>query len=133
MVEERIASYDMGGDSVQQKKQYTKCTVERCVTIDYAYIRVEFHVIPFGEIMTFDDAMRTGFLNLSDEEATKVLEDIFDNDDAGARLDAGVALFGTFIPQDKLEQVLDLAAIVLDANEELDAYEGGDDEVDLEE
>ena len=74
--------------------------------------------------MHFDDAMKTGFLNLSEEEATKVLEGIFDNDDAEARLDAGVALLGTFVPSEKLEQVIDLVAIILDANEEPDSFEG---------
>jgi hypothetical protein len=78
--------------------------------------------------MHFDDAMKTGFLKISEEEATKVLEAIFDNDDAEARLDAGVALLGTFVPQDKLEQVIDLVAIILDANEELDSLEGGEGE-----
>ncbi len=83
--------------------------------------------------MNFDDAMKTGFLSLNEEEATKVLEEIFDNDDAEARLDAGVALLGTFVPEDKLEQVLDLAAIILDANEELDASEGDEAEGDEDE
>ncbi|HOJ05330.1 MAG TPA: hypothetical protein PK916_15125 [Bacteroidota bacterium] len=83
--------------------------------------------------MNFDDAMKTGFLSLNEEEATKVLEEIFDNDDAEARLDAGVALLGTFVPEDKLEQVLDLAAIILDANEELDASEGEEGEGDEDE
>ncbi len=80
--------------------------------------------------MHFDDAIKTGFLNISEEEATKVLENIFDNDDAEARLDAGVALLGTFVPQDKLEQVIDLVAIILDANEELDSLEGDEGEED---
>ncbi len=83
--------------------------------------------------MHFDDALKTGFLKISEEEATKVLEAIFDNDDPEARLDAGVALLGTFVPQDKLEQVIDLAAIILDANEELDSFEGEDEDADEEE
>jgi len=77
--------------------------------------------------MTFEEAMQKGFLNISDEDAGKVLQDLFDNDDAGARLDAGVALLGTFVPQEKVVAVLDLATIIIDANEEMELYGGDDD------
>ncbi len=79
--------------------------------------------------MTFEEAMQKGFLNLGEDEAAKVLEDLFDTDEAGARLDAGLALLGTFVPQDRVVAVLDLATIILDANEEIE-LRGSDDEDD---
>ena len=80
--------------------------------------------------MTFEEAMQKGFLNITGDEAEQVLGSLFDTDDAGARLDAGVALLGTFVPQDKLVSVLDLASVILDANEEMELYGDGDGETD---
>ena len=77
--------------------------------------------------MTFEEAMEKGYLNLEENEAEALLGELFDNDDAGARMDAGLALLGTFVPQEKAVQVLDLAAVILDAHEELELY-GGEDE-----
>lgn len=75
--------------------------------------------------MTFEEAMEKGYLNLEEDEAEQLLGELFDNDDAGARMDAGLALLGTFVPQEKSVHVLDLAAVILDAHEELELY-GGD-------
>lgn len=82
--------------------------------------------------MTFEEAMQKGYLKLEENEAEQLLGELFDNDDAGARLDAGLALLGTFVPQEKAVQVLDLAAVILDAHEELELYggDGGDEEED---
>jgi HEAT repeat protein len=77
--------------------------------------------------MTFDEAMQKGFLNISDEEATNILEELFDTEDAGARLDAGLALMGTFVPKECVVAVIDLANIILDANEELELYNADED------
>ncbi|MBN1447241.1 MAG: hypothetical protein JXA28_04865 [Bacteroidetes bacterium] len=78
--------------------------------------------------MTFDEAMKKGYLNIDENEAEKLIGELFDNDDPGARMDAGIALLGTFIPQEKLVQVLDLASVILDAHEELEMYgEDGED------
>ena len=76
--------------------------------------------------MTFEEAMEKGYLNIDENEAEKLIGQLFDNDEPGARLDAGIALLGTFVPQEKLVQVLDLAAVILDAHEELEMY-GGED------
>lgn len=81
--------------------------------------------------MTFEEAMQKGFLNISDEDAGTLLEELFDIDDAASRLDAGVALLGTFVPQEKVVAVLDLATIILDANEELELHGGDDDGTDI--
>ncbi|PLX33204.1 MAG: hypothetical protein C0600_00890 [Ignavibacteria bacterium] len=78
--------------------------------------------------MTFDEAMEKGFLNIEPGDADKVLEEIFDNDDPAARMDACLALLGTFVPREKAIQVLDLVSIIIDANEELEMHGGGDDE-----
>ena len=73
--------------------------------------------------MGFQQALEKGFLNLSEEEAGKVIDELFDTDNTGERFDGGLALLMTFVPEEKLAQVLDLAAIVLDAHEELE-YSG---------
>ena len=77
--------------------------------------------------MTFEKAMDTGFLNLDPEDADKLLGALFDEDDAAARLDAGLALLGTFVPKEKATMVLDLAQVIIDANEELEFSAGGFD------
>lgn len=79
--------------------------------------------------MTFEEAMQKGFLNIDKDEADKLLADLFDEDDATARLDAGLALLGTFVPKEKATMVLDLAQIIVDANEELE-FSGGNFDVD---
>lgn len=78
--------------------------------------------------MTFEQAMEKGYLNLTEEEAEKIIAALFDEDDPGARLDASVALLGTFIPQEKMVMVLDLANVVLDANEEIEFTGGFEDD-----
>ena len=82
--------------------------------------------------MTFDEAMKKGFLNLTTDEADKLLGELFDEDDAPARLDAGLALLGTFVSNDKITMVLDLAQVIIDANEEIEfaggQYEEEDDD-----
>ncbi|MCB2205943.1 hypothetical protein KQI65_14475 [bacterium] len=80
--------------------------------------------------MKFEEAMQKGFLNLTPEEMNKVLTDIFDNDDAGARLDAGMALLGTFVPRERAVAVVDLASIIIDANEEIELYGAGEEDDD---
>ena len=82
--------------------------------------------------MTFEEAMKKGFLNLGTEDADRLLGDLFDEDDAAARLDAGLALLSTFVPQDKATMVLDLAQVIIDANEEIE-FAGGHYEEDDEE
>lgn len=79
--------------------------------------------------MTFEDAMQKGFLNIDKKDADALLAQLFDEDDAAARLDAGLALLGTFVPKEKATMVLDLAQIIVDANEELE-FSGGDFDVD---
>lgn len=74
--------------------------------------------------MKFDEALQKGFLNISEADADKLLGDLFDDDDPTVRLDAGLALFGTFVPADKITMVLDLAQVVIDANEEIE-FSGG--------
>jgi hypothetical protein len=69
--------------------------------------------------MTLDEAVTAGFLNLSEEDSNHMLDSLFDTDDAQQRLNDGVRLLLTFLPEEKLPYVLDLAAIVLDADEEL--------------
>lgn len=81
--------------------------------------------------MTFEEAMEKGFLNVEPDAAEKLLEEIFDNDDPAARMDACLALLGTFVPREKAIQVLDLASIILDANEEMELH-GGEDGEDVE-
>jgi hypothetical protein len=71
--------------------------------------------------MNIQDAIQTGFLNLNEEQTGAALDLLFDNDDAGTRLNEGVELLRTFVPEDKIPFVLDLVAIILDANEELES------------
>jgi hypothetical protein len=73
--------------------------------------------------MTTDEAVKKGFLALTDDEASQLLETLFDTEDAQQRLDDGFRLLLTFIPEDKIPSVMDLATIVLDAEEELASYE----------
>lgn len=80
--------------------------------------------------MTFEQAMEKGYLNLTEDEADKLLGSLFDEDDPTARLDAGLALLGTFVPREKAVMVLDLANIILDANEEIEFSGGFEDDVD---
>ncbi|MFZ1729324.1 MAG: hypothetical protein WBQ23_10900 [Bacteroidota bacterium] len=80
--------------------------------------------------MTFEEAMKKGFLNISEDDADQLLGDLFDDDDPTVRLDSGLALIGTFVPHDKIAAVLDLAQVIIDANEEIE-FSGGD--VNLEE
>lgn len=69
--------------------------------------------------MTIDEAVTAGFLTLGEEDGNAILDALFDNDDAQQRLNDGVRLLLTFLPEDKLPYVLDLASIVIDADEEL--------------
>ncbi len=80
--------------------------------------------------MKFEDAMKKGFLNITENEADKLLGDLFDDDDPSVRLDAGLALLGTFVPQEKVGMVLDLAQVIIDANEELE-FSGGNFDADV--
>jgi hypothetical protein len=77
--------------------------------------------------MDFDQAMEKGFLNLSEEESNELLDQLFDNEDVGARYDAGLALLMTFVKEEKVAHVLDLCNIVLEAYEALD-MDGEEDE-----
>lgn len=77
--------------------------------------------------MTFEEAMEKGFLNIDKDAADTLLAQLFDEDDPSARLDAGLALLGTFVPKEKATMVLDLAQIIVDANEELEFSGGGYD------
>ncbi len=74
--------------------------------------------------MNFEEAMQKGFLNISESDADKLLGDLFDDDDPTVRLDAGLALLGTFVPKEKVPMVLDLAQVIIDANEEIE-FAGG--------
>jgi hypothetical protein len=76
--------------------------------------------------MTIQEAIQAGFLNLSEEQTGAVLDALFDNDDAQVRLDNGVELLNTFIPEEKIPFVLDLAALIIDAHEELEAEQEGE-------
>jgi hypothetical protein len=76
--------------------------------------------------MTIQDATAKGFLNLSEEEANTVLEQLFDIDDTQQRLEEGINLFLTFVPEDKAGFALDLSGIILDAYDELDEGDGED-------
>lgn len=79
--------------------------------------------------MNFDEAMQKGFLNITEEDADKLLGDLFDDDDPTVRLDSGIALLGTFVPREKLAIVLDLVSVIIDANEEIE-FSGGNVELD---
>ncbi|MBI5646720.1 MAG: hypothetical protein HY962_07290 [Ignavibacteriae bacterium] len=73
--------------------------------------------------MTIEEAVAKGFLNLGEEEVKQVLDSIFDMEDAEQRLGAAVQLLQTFVADDKIDAVLDLNALILDAYDELDYYE----------
>ncbi|MBE0643795.1 MAG: hypothetical protein IH600_06920 [Bacteroidetes bacterium] len=81
--------------------------------------------------MKIEEAMQKGFLNISESDADKLLGDLFDDDDPTVRLDAGLALLGTFVPAEKITMVLDLAQVVIDANEEIE-FSGGNFDADEE-
>lgn len=78
--------------------------------------------------MTIPEAIQNGFLNLNETQTDTVLDALFDIDDPQTRLDHGVDLLRTFIPEDKILHVLDLVNLVLDANDEMDT--GADDDHD---
>jgi hypothetical protein len=76
--------------------------------------------------MTIQEAVKKGFLNLTEEEAAMTLDALFDNDDPQSRLDNGVELLTTFMAEEKIPFVLDLVAIILDANDELEGDQEGE-------
>ena len=78
--------------------------------------------------MTTDEAVEKGFLNLDENQAKEVLDGLFDIDDVENRLGAGMALFQSFVHEDKIDAVLDLAAIILDAYDELGYFEDEEDD-----
>ena len=75
--------------------------------------------------------MTKGFLNVSDKEASKLIDDLFDNDDAAARFDAGLALLMTFVPEEKVGHVLDLCGVIMDAHEEVEITSSGNGHDDI--
>ena len=79
--------------------------------------------------MTVEEAIQKGYLALTEEEAKQMLDTIFDIEDAEQRLGVAVQLLQSFVPDDKIDAVLDLNAIILDAYDELDYYEDEEGEV----
>ena len=75
--------------------------------------------------MDFQEAMTKGFLNVSEKEASTLIDELFDNDDAAARFDAGLALLMTFVPEAKVGHVLDLCGVIMDAHEEMEVSSSG--------
>ena len=82
--------------------------------------------------MTIEESVEKGFLNLEENQAKEILDTLFDSEDTENRLGAGMALFQTFVQEDKIDAVLDLAAIILDAYDELGYFEEEDEEHDHE-
>ncbi|MBL0174256.1 MAG: hypothetical protein IPP94_03145 [Ignavibacteria bacterium] len=82
--------------------------------------------------MTIEESVEKGFLNLEENQAKEILDTLFDIEDTENRLGAGMALFQTFVQEDKIDAVLDLAAIILDAYDELGYFEEEDEEHDHE-
>ena len=78
--------------------------------------------------MTIEESVEKGFLNLEENQAKEILDTLFDIEDTENRLGAGMALFQTFVQEDKIDAVLDLAAIILDAYDELGYFEDEEDE-----
>lgn len=70
--------------------------------------------------MNIEEAIDKGFLNIEEEQASSVIDDLFDTEDAQTRLEQGIELMRTFVPDEKIPYVLDLSALILDANEELE-------------
>lgn len=79
--------------------------------------------------MTLNDAVQNGFLSLSEDDATEILDGLFDIEDPQERFDQGMLLLKTVIEESKIPAVVDLVAILLDASEEL----GSDDDLEDEE
>ena len=81
--------------------------------------------------MDIQDAIKKGFLNISDDDAANVLDALYDIENPEERLDYGLELLKTFVPEAGLDRSLDLADIILDANDEIEfdkETESGDGE-----
>ncbi len=80
--------------------------------------------------MTIQDAITKGFLQLNEDEIEQVLNDLFDSEDPEIRFEQGLELMKTAIPEQFVGPFIDLANIIIEANDELD--EGEEDEEDEE-
>ena len=69
--------------------------------------------------MDMDTALEKGFLKLTTAECDELLNEINDVENPEDRLGRGLVLLSTFIPEEKVIDLLNLVTIVLDANEEL--------------
>ncbi|GEM_PF-1377157 len=78
--------------------------------------------------MTLEEALKKGYLNLSDDEAREVLDAIFDQDEPETRLGQALSLMQTFIADDKIDAVLHLSALILDAETDMEEYDDENDE-----
>lgn len=70
--------------------------------------------------MKLETALEKGYLNVTDEDAGLLLETVYNLEHPQQRLEAGLLLFSTFVPEEKLGMVLDLASIVIEAYDEME-------------
>ena len=94
--------------------------------------------------MDYNQATEKGFMNLSEKELDEVLGDLFNEEDPQIALDNGLSLLLTFIPEEKVDAVLDLAYVIHEAyydlgkfdeemdeqEEEFEVYDDEDDDYD---
>ena len=52
--------------------------------------------------MNIEEAIDKGFLNIEEEQASSVIDDLFDTEDAQTRLEQGIELMRTFVPDEKI-------------------------------
>ena len=70
--------------------------------------------------MEFESAIEKGFLNLTDEECDTLLQNIYEIENPETRLTKGLMILGSFIPEKKIVNVLNLTTVILDANDQLE-------------
>jgi hypothetical protein len=80
--------------------------------------------------MEHKQAVEKGFMNLSEKEMDEVLGNLFNDEDPQSALDRSLELLLTFVPEEKVDAVLDLAYIIHESYYELGKF---DEEVDEEE
>ncbi len=78
--------------------------------------------------MTLDDAINKGFLTLSEDDASDLLDSLYDIEDPQEQFDKCMALLKTVVEESKIPSLVDLVAIVLQASDEIYGDEEFEDE-----
>jgi len=78
--------------------------------------------------MDHKQAVAKGFMNLSEKELDEILGELFNEEDPQSALDRSLELLLTFIPEEKVDAVLDLAYIIHESYYELGKFDEEDED-----